>query len=106
MNDKGNNAVHTRYEKMLLVEDYGLNIKMILAMQQLGCGMAGATVLVGLLSICNNPLNGTWTQLEENLGKTRIELGKDIIDEKVQEEKKLSETDERVDRGRSVPKRN
>jgi hypothetical protein len=38
-----------------------------------------------------------WTQLEEKIGKTQIELGKDIINENVQKEKKLSERDKKVD---------
>jgi hypothetical protein len=45
LNNKYNDAVETRYAKTHLVEDYLLNIKMILAMQQLGCGLAGTTVI-------------------------------------------------------------
>jgi hypothetical protein len=92
----------TRYAKSHHpVEDYALNIKMILmAMQQLGCGLADATIIGGLfLSICNNPLTGSWNLLlQEKLGNAQIDLVKDILDDNVEEEKKLSEKD---DNGRS-----
>jgi hypothetical protein len=40
-------------------------------------------------------MSGTWNLLEEKLGQTQIELGKDIIDKKVEEEKHLSEKDKK-----------
>jgi hypothetical protein len=67
-------------------------------MQQLGCGLAGMTIIGGLLSICNNPMAGTWNLLEEKLSKAQIDLGKVILDNNKEEEKKLSKKD---DKGRS-----
>jgi hypothetical protein len=75
---------------MHLVEDYALNLKIILTMQQLGCGKAGATIIGGLMSICKKSLNGTWVKIREELGKAQIQLGKEIVDENIHKEKKLA----------------
>jgi hypothetical protein len=67
-------------------------------MQQLGCSLAGATLIGELLSIYNNPMTGSWNLLEEKLGKAQIDLVKGILDNNVEVVKKLSEKD---DKGRS-----
>jgi hypothetical protein len=64
---------------------------MVLAMQQLGCGQAGAAVVGGMLSIAPNVFNGKWSALEEEIAKIQTTLGETIIDENVEKEKQLSE---------------
>jgi hypothetical protein len=71
--------------------DYSINLKMVLAMQQLGCGQAGAAVVGGMLSIAPNVFNGKWSALEEEIAKIQTTLGETIIDENVEKEKQLSE---------------
>ena len=61
-------------------------------MQQLGCGQAGAAVVGGMLSIAPNVFDGQWSPLEEEIAKLQTTFGEKIIDENVEKEKKLSET--------------
>jgi hypothetical protein len=67
----------------------------VLAMQQLHCGQAVVTMIGGLLSICSAPMSGMWTQIEEEIGKTQIKLGKEDITKNIHKEKKLSKTTEK-----------
>jgi hypothetical protein len=61
----------TQYGKVHLVEDYALNLKMVLAMQQLGCGQAGTLVIWGMLSIYTNRMGDDWTQIEEEIKRQK-----------------------------------
>jgi hypothetical protein len=67
-------------------------MKMVLAMQQLGCGQAGAALVGGMLSIAPNVFDGQWSPLEEEIAKLQTTFGEKIIDENIEKEKKLSET--------------
>jgi hypothetical protein len=58
-NNHEDNIIPSRYARKHLVVDYTLNLKMVLAMQQLGQGMTGTAVVGGLLSICDNQMNGS-----------------------------------------------
>jgi hypothetical protein len=64
-------------------------MKMVLAMQQLGCGQAGAAVVGGMLSIAPNVFDGQWSPLEEEIAKLQTTFGEKIIDENVEKEKKI-----------------
>jgi hypothetical protein len=86
----------TRYAKVHLVEDYALNLNMVLVMQQLCCrGQAGMAFIGGLLSICNGTMEDGWTQIKEEIGKAQILFGKQIINDNIRHEKDLSMTDEK-----------
>jgi hypothetical protein len=77
------------------VKDYIINYKIILAMQQVGCGQTGASILGGMLSICNNPFGNTWTPIEEEIGRSQIVLRNTILDENVSKEKEISEKEDK-----------
>jgi hypothetical protein len=55
--------------------------------------MTGAAVVGGLLSNCDDPMKGTWTKIEEELGQMLIKLGTKIIEENILNETSLSEKD-------------
>jgi hypothetical protein len=74
--------------------DYSMNLKMVMAMQQLGCSQTGAAVVGGMLLIAPNVFNGKWTPMEEELAKIQVSLGEDIIDKNIEKEKALSEKDD------------
>jgi hypothetical protein len=67
---------------------------MVLALQQLGSGQAGAGVLGGMLSILPDAFHSKWTLLEVEIGKVEIELGNTILSENVEKEKLQCETDD------------
>ena len=48
----------------------------------------------GVLSIAPNIFNGKWTPMEEEIARIQTELGENIIDENVEKEKSLSETND------------
>ena len=77
-----------------LVADYAINNQMILAMQQLGCGQAGAAVVGGMLSITPNAFHNTFTDIEVDIGKKQVAVGKKILEENVQKEIVLSEVND------------
>jgi hypothetical protein len=70
--------------------DYSVNVKSILAMQQLGHGQAGASVVGASLGLVPNSMAFDWTSLEERIGVVQIALGRDIIAENILKEKALS----------------
>ena len=74
-----------------LVSDYSINNQVILAMQQVGCGQAGAAVVGGMLSITPNAFHNTFTDIEVEIGKKQVSAGTTILDENVEKEKLLSE---------------
>jgi hypothetical protein len=82
-----------RYAINHAIEDYALNQKMILSMQQLGSGRAGGAVLGGMLSIFVDPMASYWTDIESEIGKAQVGLGKDILKANIEEEKSLSSVD-------------
>jgi hypothetical protein len=45
--------------------DYISNIKIVLTMQQMGWGLAGAGILGGMLYIVPSALDSQWTPMEE-----------------------------------------
>jgi hypothetical protein len=67
---------------------------MVLAMQQMGCGQAGAAVLGGMLSIGTDVLKNTWTKLEEAIGAAQIRMANTVINENIEKEKALSKMDD------------
>jgi hypothetical protein len=83
------NKAKKKYATAHTNSDYAVNRKMVLAMQQLGCGQAGAAVVGGMLSIAPNVFNGKWTPLEEEIAKLQTTLGETILNENVKKEKKL-----------------
>jgi hypothetical protein len=66
---------------------------MILAMQQMGCSKAGASILGEMLSIAANAFDSQWTKLEEKIGIFQIILGNTILNENIEKEKELSACD-------------
>jgi hypothetical protein len=94
-NKSGPKASPNRYAVHHLHDDYALNQKMILALQLVGLGQAGGAVLGGLLSIFVDPMKNQWTNVETSIGKAEIGLGEDILEANVEEEKRLSEKDEK-----------
>jgi hypothetical protein len=82
-----------RYAVHHLHDDYSLNQKVILALQQVGSGRAGGAVFGGLLSIFGDPMKSQWTEVETEIGKAEIMLGEEIIEANLEEEKSLSEKD-------------
>ncbi len=82
-----------RYAINHAIEDYALNQKMIMSMQQVGSGRAGGAVLGGMLSIFVDPMASYWTDIEAEIGKAQVGLGKDILTANVEEEKSLSTVD-------------
>jgi hypothetical protein len=83
-----------RYAINHAIDDYALNQKMVLSMQQIGSGRVGAAVLGGMLSICVEPMQTYWSDIEAQMGQAQIGLGEDILLSNIEEEKRLSETDE------------
>jgi hypothetical protein len=86
-------AAPNQYAVHHLHDDYALNQKMIMALQQVGSGRAGGAVLGGLLSIFVDPMKNQWTDIETSIGKAEIGLGEDILEANIKEEKSLSGKD-------------
>jgi hypothetical protein len=77
-----------------LVSDYSINNQIVLAMQQLGCGQAGAAVLGGMLSVTPNAFHNTFSDIEVQIGKHQIAAGNSILEDNVEKEKQLSEVND------------
>jgi hypothetical protein len=75
------------------IGEYEVNQKIILLMQQLGSGRAGATILGGMLSIVPHAFDFQWAKLEEEIGVSQIILGNTILNENIMKEKELSARD-------------
>ena len=61
-----------------LMSEYALNIKMVLALQQMGQGKTGAGILGGMFSVIPEGLKNQWTELEEAIAQYQIALGTTI----------------------------
>jgi hypothetical protein len=75
--------------------DFQLNRKLYLATQQCGGGFTEVKVIAGMLGLHNNPLQGRWKQLGNEIGQEIIALGQDVIEENVLIEMELSPEDEK-----------
>jgi hypothetical protein len=62
---------------------------MMLSLQQLGAGRAGAAVFGGMLGLNLSPMVGIYTSMEEQIGLAKISLTLDIIARNI-ERKSLS----------------
>jgi hypothetical protein len=80
----------TEWAKAHLTSDYNINNQVVLAMQQLGCGQAGAAVMGGMLSIAPSAFANTWTDMEVEIAAAQVSLGSDILDENIMKEKQKS----------------
>ena len=71
--------------------DYAINRRLILAMQGIGCGGRETAEFCGIFGITNG--YHTWPKhfcnLEKLIAKVQIDLGKEIINENLDEEKKI-----------------
>jgi ribosomal protein S13 len=75
------------------MEDYNINIEMVLACQQrVGIGGAGANKICGQLGLSTNAFH-QWTELEESICSALIKLGTKILKENLETKKKLSKFD-------------
>jgi hypothetical protein len=92
--DKRYGPEYKKYAVPHLTSDYAVNTKIVLAMQQLGAGQAGASILGGMLSILPSALNGQWATLEEEIGKIQTVIGNSILNDNIKKEKALSQQDE------------
>jgi hypothetical protein len=66
---------------------------MVLALQCLGSGHAGAGIIGAMLGILPDAFHSKWSVLEEAIGKTQVLLGNDILSENIEREKELSKQD-------------
>ena len=69
-----NKVKENRYAIHHVIDDYALNQKMILSMQQLGSGRVGGGVLGGMLSIFVDPIGSYWTDIEAQIGRVQVGL--------------------------------
>jgi hypothetical protein len=81
------------YHVPRLMSEYAMNLKMVLALQQMGQGKTGAGILGGMFSIIPEGLKNQWTELEEAIAQYQIALGTTILEENVKKEQLLSEVD-------------
>jgi hypothetical protein len=76
------------------MEDYNINIEVVLACQRVGIGGAGANKICDqLLGLSTNVFH-RWTELEESICSALIKLGTKILKENLETEKKLSKFDD------------
>jgi hypothetical protein len=76
-----------RYAIRHTIGEYALNVKMVLAMQQMGCAQAAGAVLGGMLSVGHNCFKNIWPKLEEKIGAMQVILGNTILEENLRKEK-------------------
>jgi hypothetical protein len=82
-----------RYAIRHSVGDYAVNVKLVLALQQIGSGETAAGIIGGMLQIGVNLFRNTWTRLEEAIGAAQIIVANTVINENIKKEKELSEVD-------------
>ena len=72
--------------------DFKLNHRVVLGLQMSGNGRKEAAFLSGMMNINCNPMGKQWMPIQEGIGKAIIDIGKEVIEENLVEEMKLSET--------------
>jgi hypothetical protein len=63
------------------MEDYNINIEMVLACQRVGIGGADANKICGQLGLSTNAFH-RWTELEESICSALIKLGTKVLKRK------------------------
>jgi hypothetical protein len=78
------------YKKKVNVTDFSINHKLLLGFQLYWSGRSEAIIIPGMLNLANNPMAARITPMQQELGLVILQVGKEILKEKLETEKVLA----------------
>jgi hypothetical protein len=68
-----------------------MNYKLLLGFQLCGLRITEVKIIPGMLNLANNPMAACITPIQQELGLVILQVGKEVLEEKLEREKSLSQ---------------